>query len=390
MRSSKKNVLFIPAWYPSRVDKLAGIFTERHAIVVRDLVNVSVLYVCADDNMSTQFHFEKVVENDIPVLRVFFKKGKRRNLIFKVSYVIRYTIAMVLGYLKARKYFGKPDMHHVHVLTRGAVLPLILYWTQKIPYVITEHWSRYLPEDDSYGGYLRRKVTEVAVFYSKGVSCVSRYLEQNMKRHGLDHENYHFISNVVDTELFKPVYAKSKSSLPCFLHVSSFDIKSKNVKGIIDAAIMASEEGKSFKLHLVGDGPERLFLEEYVNSSQINNAEIVFFGELSGNSLIEQYNLADAFILFSYYENQPCVVLESFSCGVPVIGSEAGGIPELVSSDYGILVEAKDVNALKNAMLKFINHEVAFDCSLLRSRAVENFSNKAVAMQFKLFYSSVF
>ena len=137
-------------------------------------------------------------------------------------------------------------------------------------------------------------------------------------------------------------------------------------------------------------GQKDFFLEEYVNSSQINNVEIVFFGELSGNSLIEQYNLADAFILFSYYENQPCVVLESFSCGVPVIGSEAGGIPELVSSDYGILVEAKDVNALKNAMLKFINHEVAFDCSLLRTRAVENFSNKTVAIQFKLFYSSVF
>ena len=385
MRLSPLKVLFIPAWYPSRVSPLSGIFTQRHAEAIKNDVSVFVLYVCADKMLPTQFQFDKSVEKGIPVLRAFFKKGQKRNLIFKITYTIRYIVAMVLGYWKARKNFGKPDLIHVHVLTRSAILPMLLFGLQKIPYVITEHWSRYLPEDNTYKGFLRKRVTELAVKYSKGVACVSNALINGMHRNGLWQAHFRQISNVVDTELFKPTPVE-KMDKKCFLHVSSFDPESKNVKGIIDAAYLADQEKMSFLLYLVGDGGHRKELQDYSRSLNFKNVEIIFTGEVYREQLVNYFNLADAFILFSYYENQPCVVLESFACGLPVIGSNAGGIPELVTEDSGILVEPANITALKDAMKRFLDDELSFDRDFIRNKAVANFSYEAVCKKMLQFY----
>ena len=385
MLSKNTKVLFIPAWYPSRVDQLAGIFTERHAIAMKSSVSVAVLYVCAEENLSKIIELEQVLENEIPVFRVYFSKRKKKGILFKLNHLILYAAAMFWGYYKVRKYIGKPDIHHVHVLTRSAVLPMILYWLQNVPYVITEHWSRYLPEDNTYKGWFRKRITEIIVKNSKGVSCVSNALREGMKKHGLFHWNYQLISNVVDTDLFAPK-EKQGSQRTRFLHVSSFDKSSKNVLGIIDAAWKADQEGYLFDLHLVGGGPEKAYLQEYVSKLSFKASNIILLGELYGADLVKQYQSADAFILFSFYENQPCVVLESFSCGLPVIGSRAGGIPELVTEECGLLVESQNTKELTNAMIKFITKDAVFDKRKLRQKALDYYSYQAVEKQFCQFY----
>lgn len=380
-------VLFIPAWYPSQVDRLSGVFTERHAAAVKKDMDVFVLYVCGDRCLTSQIRFDKSIENDILILRVYFKLSSGKSIFFKIANGLRYGFGMIAGYRKMISIIGRPHLIHVHVLTRSGVMPLILKWLSGIPYVITEHWTRYLKEDNSYSGKIRKWITKLIVSNSGGVSCVSRVLADSMKSKGLSHPNYQIVSNVVDTDLFIPG-ATRNCTKTTFLHVSSFASNQKNVRGIIDAAWLADKEGLPFTLYLVGGGEEKDKLQAYASDLGFSNSEVIFTGELYQHDLVKYYQLADAFLLFSYFENQPCVVLEAFSCGLPVIGTKAGGTPELISDHTGLLVESEDIEGLKNAMRKFIAKEIVFDSKHIRQSATSFCSYEAVAQQFNNFYES--
>lgn len=387
MPPDKQKVLFFPAWYPSRVDGLAGIFTQRHAEVLTSLYQVNVLYVCAQEGLGKQFDFQLTQENDVRVLRVYFKKSTGKKGASVLMNGLRFGVAAILGYMRAEKEFGRADINHVHVLTRTAVLPMILGWLLKVPYVITEHWSRYLPEDNTYGGFIRKRITNMCVKYSKGLSGVSNALISSMRKHGLSHANTLRISNVVDTELFRPL-AVEKLPGPCFIHVSSFDPASKNVKGIIDAVSLADREGLKLTVYLIGDGEEKDRLQQYASKQRFQNVKVIFTGKLMGPDLVPYFSLADAFILFSNYENQPCVVLESFSCGLPVIGTKAGGVPELITPGSGFLVEPGNFQELKEAIKRFIGNMPYLNGAALRKKAIENYSPDAVRAQFKSLYTT--
>jgi glycosyltransferase involved in cell wall biosynthesis len=84
----------------------------------------------------------------------------------------------------------------------------------------------------------------------------------------------------------------------------------------------------------------------------LNNSEsyIKTFGMLSLEQVSEKMNAANCFVLFSDYENQPCVILESLASGIPVIATKVGGIPELLNEKRGVLIEKNDSYALLEAM----------------------------------------
>src|SRR5690606_21379797 len=109
-------------------------------------------------------------------------------------------------------------------------------------------------------------------------------------------------SNAIDAERFKINFNRRSSSFN-LLHVSGLD-PVKNVKGIIDAAVLLDKEGISFVLDIAGDGPCRRGLEAYASIHSLKFGKICFHGNLYGKSLVEKYQSADAFVLFSDYETQ--------------------------------------------------------------------------------------
>lgn len=378
----KKTVLFLPAWYPNRTHLSVGSFVRSHAEAINTKLKVDVLLVFGDESLEKLFDFQQTNVNGINTYIQYFKKPKSTGAIAQFVKASLYVIGQFYGYFLYRKQQPKPAFFHVHVLTRAAILPLVLNFFSKTAYYITEHWSRYLPADNSYQGWLRKLVTKQVVKKASGITAVSENLKLNMLRHGLAHPNFKVISNVT-----KPIFFNGyryKESLPIqFVHVSNF-AACKNVKGILEAVQLLNSKGCSFSLKMVGSGEE--YEAAKIITKQLALTNVTFTGFIYGTAVVEAMINASAIILFSDYENQPVVITEALSLGVPVIATSVGGIPEMINQSNGILIAANDVEALAAAMLAVASGEIKFDSEVIKADALQKFHPSVVANQFLDFY----
>ncbi len=95
-------------------------------------------------------------------------------------------------------------------------------------------------------------------------------------------------------------------------------------------------------------------------------------------------------ILFSHYENMPVVINEAFACGIPVVSSSVGGIPEYIKEETGILVEPGNENDFLEKIIHMMDHFSAYDKNRIRKFAVESFSKEAIARQLIDLYAYIF
>jgi hypothetical protein len=85
---------------------------------------------------------------------------------------------------------NKIDLIHVHVLTRLGLLALLLKRSSGIPFLITEHWSRYLSYVGTYKGIFRKYLTRKVVKNASAVTTPTVNLQNAMQAHGLKNSNY--------------------------------------------------------------------------------------------------------------------------------------------------------------------------------------------------------
>ena len=113
------------------------------------------------------------------------------------------------------------------------------------------------------------------------------------------------------------------------------------------------------KLLLVGDGPERARLEQISRISKFSK-NIFFLGSLKSTK--EVLNISDLFILPSSKESFGLSALEAMACGVPVIASDSGGIPEVIShGESGLLNSVGDTYQMTKNALKLLSNDSLLD-----------------------------
>jgi len=114
-------------------------------------------------------------------------------------------------------------------------------------------------------------------------------------------------------------------------------------------------ESRKVRLHLVGDGPEHAGLEYAVKVRHLED-HIVFHGWMDQCGLRSLYQEADAFVLPSFAEGIPVVLMEAMACELPCISTWIGGVPELIQHGVdGLLVVPGDEVELANAIAKLID-----------------------------------
>ncbi|WP_171047797.1 glycosyltransferase [Pedobacter xixiisoli] len=380
--SDLKKVLFLPGWYPNKSDNAVGSFIMNHAEAVSAELKVDVLHVCGDEDSKKIYNFEKSSVNGIDTYVLYYRKSKSKHVFAQFLKGILYFVGQFYAYHKYRQLNSRPTFFHVHVLTRAAILPYTLkFFGSNISYFITEHWSRYLPQDNSYQGFFRKLITTSVVKKSSGITAVSENLKFHMNRHGLAHRNFKVISNVTRDLFFENMEGQGQL-VNHFVHVSNFAANCKNVKGILQSFKLLRDEGYLFSLTMVGDGDDF----ELAKASAYGLENVDFTGFLYNNDVVSEMRKATALILFSNYENQPVVITESLSLGVPVVATAVGGIPEMIDESNGILVQPNDVDALSKAIKQIIIGEKKFDRNKIKEEAARKFKSEVVAQQLIAFY----
>lgn len=230
-------------------------------------------------------------------------------------------------------------------------------WSGKqinIPVVVTAHGC----DLNHYSHYkLRRPQILWALKNSNKITTVSNALyERTTKELGINKNKVVMIPNGVDTDRFhlrNRKEAKKQLGLnqnkKYLLFVGQFH-EVKGLEYLIEAIAILKKRGSlSFETILIGDGPQGYTIKQWLQEKGLTN-DVLVLGQRPNNEISAWMNACDFFCLPSKREGMPCVILEALSCGLPVIASRVGGIPELVSEDNGILVEPQNPHALADAI----------------------------------------
>ncbi len=386
MSEPLKNILFLPAWYPTRIDDMGGTFVRAFGLAVLEKANVHILHVAGQKDLKRLFEFTRKEVDGLNTYILYYRKFSRKNLFTVLVEGFLYGLGTLIAYYKYRKYNRRPDIFHVFVLTRAAVLPYLLSIFSKKKYYITEVWSRYLPEDNSFSGFFRKWLARLIVKRANGISTVSQSLKNALIGHGLNNANFPIIHSVVPQPFFETQISSHREQIIIrFLHVSCFDDYIKNISGMLNAFKIVQEKNLLFELQLVGTGADFDAMVSY--SEKLGLKNVVFAGKLVGHDLFDAFESANVLVLFSNFETQGCVILEAQACGMPVIGAETGGIPELISTEKGMLVRPGDDEALAQAIEDMIENYHLYDNAEIRRQATVNYSFDHIADKFIEFYA---
>jgi len=183
-----------------------------------------------------------------------------------------------------------------------------------------------------------------AVLAGDGITAPSRWLAEEAHRQlDLPRESrIEVIPNFVDTGRFCPADAGAPVARRVITHVSNFRLL-KRVEDVV--RIFARVRGEMpAKLHLAGDGPERSHVEALVSLLGLAD-DVTFFGERVNVAKILQGS--DVFLLPSETESFGLGALEAMACGVPVVASNVGGLPEVVrDGEAGFLASVGNIEAM--------------------------------------------
>lgn len=205
---------------------------------------------------------------------------------------------------------------------------------------------------ESYFNKILRKFDWVDYFICPSKFSLKKHLEAGIHEKKLVH-----IPNFINVNDVKPNFMPGDY----VLYVGRL----AKEKGII--TLLKAIQGLDIKLKVVGDGPVRADCERFVFENKINNVE--FLGYKSGEELEKLY-MQSAFLVMpsEWYENAPMTIIECFSYGKPMIGSNIGGIPEMIiDGETGFLFEPGNWQELQDK-IKYV---------LRNPSLIENMGKKA-------------
>lgn len=377
-----KNILWIVSWYPSNEDKFLGDFIQRHARAAAIHHNIYVIYVCESENRNSE-----EVNRATGLTEQIIYISKRNGLLNKVMKQWRWRSA----YLKAVENYitkiGKPDIVHVHIPWKAGLIALHLKKRYQFTYVLTEHWGIYndtVADNFSSQPVYRRNFIAAVFKNAQLFISVSRFLVKSVTKI-LGQKEYRIIPNVVDTTLF--YYTPSKKEPFTFIHVSNM-VPLKNVEGILKAyRHLKNTSAFNSRLLLIGNKQKELeFHQEY---KDLINKNIFFIGEISYAEVASYMRESHCLVMNSIMENAPCVISEALCCGLPVIATSVGGIPEMVNETNGTLIPVNDDDALMNAMKDMVSNYNSVKLEEISKHAIGTYSYGSISSAFDELYNSL-
>jgi L-malate glycosyltransferase len=309
-----------------------------------------------------------------------------------------YTLALASKIVEVCRYEGL-DVLHVHYAVPHATSA---YLARQIlgpdaPRIVTTLHGTDITLVGSDPSFL--PITRFSILESDGVTTPSAYLKQaTYERLDVPQSMpIEVIPNFVDTDRYVPGPRRSLTELcgipaagagPAVLvHVSNF----RPLKRVDDVVRIFAEVNRvrPAVLLLIGDGPERSRVEALVRQLGLGN-RVVFVGKML--SFVELLQASDVFLMPSESESFGLAALEALSCGVPVVASNVGGIPEVVpDGEVGFLAPVGDVATMADRVLRILADEAlrARLSQAARTRALQQYGLPPAIGRYEAHYERV-
>lgn len=378
------NILFLASWFPNKLSPKNGNFIQQHALAVSKFCNVACLHAlsCEQDEL---FDIEENTTEGVYEVIVYYKKiTSNIPLISSYLKLKRQIQAYRLGYIKVKNYLKTIDLVHLNVMFPSGIFALDLNSTYKLPYIITENWTGFLPSDpivitpvEKY--FIKKIIKKAAV-----VCPVSEDLEKALKTF-YPHPHFEIVPNVVNTTVFKFEPHQTGKRI---LHISNLKNEHKNITGILDTIKELSLTRTDFFITIAGDGDFEYF-KNYAKRFQIPEQLYVIEGAKNYGEVAQLMREHDFFLLFSNYENLPCVVAEALVSGLPVLTSVAGGTAEMVNDSNGILIESGNNKQLFLELNNMLDNIEKYNQQEIAINAINSYSYESVGQQFLAIYQKV-
>lgn len=289
-----------------------------------------------------------------------------------------YTLLLANKIVEVANYVGL-DVIHAHYAIPHSISALLAkqMMSRPLPLVTTLHGT-----DVTLVGVFEEfyNLTRLGLKSSDRITAVSHSLARDTEEtFGSTEQEIKVIPNFIDPDEYLPMkgmmdryrkhYAPHGEKI--LAHISNF----REVKRVVDVVRIFSLVQKVIpcRLLLVGDGPEMVRVEREVVKLGLEK-EVVFLGKQE--SVKEILQMVDVFILPSEQESFGLVALEAMACGVPVVASRVGGLPEVVEhGKTGYLAEVRDVQGMSEAVLRLLTDELRY----------KSFSEQAVSRAQEMF-----
>lgn len=364
---------------------MEGLFVQKHAEAVSLYSNVVTLYVQPDKNIYKS-DIKETNEKGFTEIRVYFPISGHsvKSRIFKQ---LDYLKAYYTGFRYLQKTWGKPDIIQVSIFTRTALIAVLIKLSYGIPFTVIEHWTRYFRQNTFHNRF-HKLLSIYAAKQASAIMPVTHHLQKCMESHGMKNHNYHVINNVVDDIFFESLANPGNNRIR-ILNVTCFDDTQKNLSGLLNVVQLLYQKRQDFEIYLIGDGVDFEKIRSFSRNLNLENKVVFFTGLLTGKELVEAYQQSHFTVLFSNYENIPVVISESLACGIPVVTTNVGGIAEHINKSNGILIEAKDEQALFNSLDYMLDHYSDYNKAGLIEAARIKYSYQSVGKELVNIYSTI-
>jgi glycosyltransferase involved in cell wall biosynthesis len=237
-------------------------------------------------------------------------------------------------------------VHSQHFYTNlYAVVAARVMRAREIGAIRNDVWSE-VRDNGPLLGRLSLRVPAVMVANSKaGI--------HNAIQCGVAAKRLHLLANVVDTDRFRPVPHFGLKTELSLLAAGRMVPQKRHDRLLRVIARVRQQARVPIRLTIAGDGPLRASTEEQAARLGLSQDAVTFLGAVA--DLVPVYQAADIFLLTSDHEGTPNVLLEAMACGLPVIATRAGGVPEVVEDGVsGYLVEPSDEEMLIRRILSLL------------------------------------
>ncbi|MCK4664618.1 MAG: glycosyltransferase [Bacteroidales bacterium] len=348
------NYDFVGATYIyDQVEQLRHHFKEVVVIAYRPLIPQWLLpllpYKRRRDFLARDYEYENV--------KVVFC----RNFIVPLPFIKRNW--SIRGYKKTIKILNEisfhPEIIHVHRTWPTGEIAFYLSKYYKIQYVLTAHGY------DAYGlpsknRYYKQTIEKILLSAKKVISVSKANIKKMQDIMDIPNYLFEFIPNGFDSTLFQmnsrrdsrhklgiPYRSKVFLSVGFLYKVKGYDFLIKAIKILVE-----KKRYSDIILYIVGDGQEYGKLINLIDKLDLKN-HVILVGSVKHEEIPIWMNSSDYFVMSSLIEGMPTVMFEALSCGKPFIGTNVGGIPEIiVDSKLGTLVPPKNTEKLAVALEK--------------------------------------